>query len=75
MQTSNRVFTDNGSWFFLDWEKRQACLFSRTTPKVGDEFRAKMKSGKIARFVATSVDTPHDPGDQHFITFEDLGYL
>lgn len=43
--------------------------------KEGDEVRAKMKSGKIARFKVKKVKRMSDPQDQFFADLEDVEYL
>lgn len=46
-----------------------------TKPKVGDEFRSKMESGKVARFKIIKVDRCGDPQDMFFCNVEDVGYV
>ena len=42
---------------------------------VGDELRAKMQSGKIARFLISEIRYERDPADMFFGKVIDLGYL
>ena len=50
-------------------------LMGFKTIKVGDELRAKMQSGKVARFKITKVKRCQDPPDMFFATVNYIGYL
>lgn len=59
---------------WMDWDKRKVYGHMTPTPKKGDILRAKMESGKIARFEFKEVDVMRDPSDQFFGTVSDLEY-
>jgi hypothetical protein len=62
------------SIFFLDWERRRVSGHLKEIPEEGDILRAKMDSGKIARFQFVEVKRMHDPRDMFFATVSDLEY-
>lgn len=64
---------NNISWF--DWDKRMIVGHLITIPKVGDELRANLQSGKVGRFLITVVEPCRDPRDMFFATVSDIGYL
>lgn len=61
--------------YFFDWAKRRIVGWMTPIPKVGDELRCKMRSGKIARFEVVEVEHQRDPSDMFFATVKDIGYL
>ena len=60
-------------WF--DWQKRRVVGWLHQIPEVNDEIRAKMESGKTARFKIVNVEPQRDPPDMFFATVEYVGYL
>lgn len=63
------------SIMFYDWEKRRLVGHLGKRPKIGDEIRSKMESGKIGRFLVSEVEYCRDPNDMFFCTVKDLKYL
>jgi len=68
----HRGWGDSINW--QDWEKRSLYGLMTPKPKVRDILRAKMESGKIARFEFTEVREMADPKDMFFATVRDLEY-
>lgn len=62
---------------FIDWDRRRLMghHHDRRSFRIGDEVRAKMRSGKIARFSIKNVEYCNDPKDMFFADLEDIGYL
>ena len=63
------------SMYFISFQGRRVTGHMWQKPRIGDELRSRMKSGKVARFLVVSVDNPGDPPDQFFCTVSDLDYL
>jgi hypothetical protein len=61
------------SW--SDFEKRQLDGHTTPRPRIGDEIRAPMASGRTARFRVVDARYPHDPPDMWFATVEDIDYV
>lgn len=60
------------NWIY--WDKLKVYGHLTPTPKEGDILRAKMESGKIARFEFKEVNVMRDPCDQFFATVSYLEY-
>jgi hypothetical protein len=72
---------------WADFDKRRIyghydmVCFTTASPKrpgrlrAGDELRARMESGKVARFKIVELEYKNDPPDRFFGTVEDIGYL
>jgi hypothetical protein len=81
IKPTGRVFEMPGEYwgvqiFFYDFERR--LIYGYTDKKIltiGDELRAKMKSGMIARFLITDMEYCEDPPDMFFATVKDVGFL
>lgn len=61
--------------YFSDFKNRKITGHLSPRPKVGDEIRSKMSSGKIGRFLVKEIEYCRDPNDMFFCDVEDLGYL
>lgn len=61
-----RGWGNNAFWWPREDAGKKACIFG-PTPKVGDALVCDSESGEGLVFVIVSVDTPRDPGDQHFV--------
>lgn len=61
------------SW--LDVERRRLSGHTTPHPSVGDELRAEMESGRVARFRFVAVEPCGDPRDMWFATVADIGYV
>lgn len=61
--------------YFLDWKERKIVGWMKPLPKIGDEIRSKMRSGKIARFEIVKIKVEQDPPDMFFATVKDIGYM
>lgn len=60
---------------FLDWKSRRVSGHTTPHPNEGDELRAEMQSGEIARFRFGKIEPCGDPPDMWFATVTDIGYL
>jgi len=64
------------SWSGRDgFERRQIDGHTTPRPRVGDEIRGPMASGRTARWRITEIEYCLDPRDMWFATVEDVGYL
>lgn len=70
---------DHYSWgnniLWSDWENRKVTGWMREKPKVDDELRCKLVSGKIGRFRFFKVKNADNVHDMFFAEMEDVGYL
>lgn len=72
------VWEHNGWGDAIDWfdyERRQLYGHLMQKPKVGDEIRAKMQSGRIGRFEVIEANYPGNPADMFFCKVKDIGYV
>jgi hypothetical protein len=60
---------------WIDWKTRR--VYGHTTPHpcVGDELRADMQSGGVARFRFAKIEPCGDPPDMWFANVDDIGYV
>lgn len=58
-----------------DYDKRRVVGWLQRRPKVGDEIRFKMESGKTARYAVVIVEYMGDPNDMFFADVMDIGYV
>jgi hypothetical protein len=78
IKPTGRVFKMPGEFWadhirFFDFERRLIHGHTETRLRVGDELRAKMKSGKTVRFLIIKIEYSEDPPDQFFGTVKDFG--
>jgi len=69
----HKSWGDNILWF--NWKRRRLVGWMTPIPKVGDEVRCKMRSGKIGRFEIVKVEPQSNPRDMFFADVRDIGYL
>lgn len=75
------LWEHQGMWghniHWTDWQSRRlgGHLPNRYEMKEGQELRARMESGKIARFEIVDIEFCSDPRDMLFFTVKDIGYL
>ena len=70
----HREWGNSINW--IDYEKRSLYGFVRNKRvKINDEFRDKMKSGKIMRYKVIKLEYKLDPSDMFFATVKDIEYL
>jgi len=62
------------SIYFSDWNSRRITGHMTPIPSIGDELRAKMESGKTARFLISKIERAGDPRDMFFGYVQDFGY-
>lgn len=60
----------NAFWWPSGDEGERACIFSPYRPKVGDVVVAADMA-----YAVIEVDTPRDPGDQHFVRVKRWGEI
>jgi hypothetical protein len=60
---------------FFNFEHRRLVGWLDPKPKVGDEVRTKMESGRIGCFEISKIEPTGNPEDMFFADVKDLGYL
>lgn len=83
---SGRVYNleDYTSWgnnmYFLNFDERRIVGWINPfgepgQPRINDEVRTRMESGRVLRFIVVEVEHMSDPRDMFYATVEDIGYL
>lgn len=79
--TPNRVINvwEHNGWgnsiSWNDWDKRKLGGHLTPKPRVDDEIRDKLESGKIGRFRVRNVDYVASVHDMFWCNVSDVGYL
>jgi len=76
--SSPRTYRECHEWGnavgWQDYDRRRVTGHQRRRPRAGDVFLSPMRSGKLGRFIFTSVELTSDPPDQFFASVVDDGY-